>query len=258
MSEDDELKRALRQLIWDRREQTGKKHVAPEDLAAYHDRTLPPERAEEVEEHLAWCPGCVRALKGLAELAGGLGDLPHAAVSDQRVEASLRAVLATLDERDGRRRRPGWLLPAAGLAAALLLVALILPWTLRRSDPSAPGTGIGAAGVPSADMSFLPERSPEIPVTRVHLPAGERLFVLNSWYPPQPESTLLRVTVLDSKSRIAWRSEPFRNVKREHCTLVLERDLLPERRYLVRIETVGLGTRTLGERALEIVPARAP
>jgi|tagenome__1003787_1003787.scaffolds.fasta_scaffold20973104_3 hypothetical protein len=253
MSEDDELDRALRRLIWDRRGQTGKEHVAPEDLAAYHDRTLPPQRAEEVEEHLAWCPGCVRMLKGLEELDGGLGNLPHAAVPDQRVEASFKAVLAA------SRRRPWWPLPAAGLAAALLLVGLILPWMLRRPAPSAPGAPIGAAGVPSADMSFSPERSPEIPMTQVHLPAGERLFVLSSWYLPQPESSLLRVTVLDSRSRVAWRSEPFRNVERYHCTLVLARDLLPERRYLVRIEVVGPGAaRTLGERILEIIPSRAP
>jgi len=255
MSADDELRRPLLQLVWERREQTGQEHVAPDDLAAYHDRALSPQRAEEVEAHLAWCPGCVRVLTALEELDGGLANLPHAAVSDERVEASLQGVMAALDGGEGRRR-PWWLLAAAGLAMAFVLVALILPGRLPSFAPGALGTRIGAAGVPAADLSFSPERSPGEPVARIHLPPGERLFVLNPWFPPQPESAFLQATVLDSRSRIVWHSEPFRNVKRDHCTLVLGRDLLPERRYLVRIEAIGQGARrTLGERALEIVPS---
>src|SRR5687767_15043277 len=144
MSGDDELGKIIQQLVRERREQTEKEHVAPEDLAAYYDRALSPQRAEEVEAHLAWCPGCVQALKALEELDGGLDNLPPAAVSNEQVEASFRAVMAATEEGQDRRRRPWWLFPAAGLSAALLLVALILPWTLRPSGSGAPGTEIGA------------------------------------------------------------------------------------------------------------------
>jgi hypothetical protein len=255
MSGDDEVGRIIRQLISERREQTEREHVAPDDLVAYYDRVLSPQQAEEVEAHLAWCPNCVQVLKALEELDGGLANLLPAAVSDEQVEASFRTAMATTDEGQRRRQRPWWLFPVAGLSAALLLAALILPWPFRPAGSGAPGTEIGVAGVPSADMDFSEERSPRDSVTRIHLPAGERLFVLVPWFPPQRESSLLQVTVLDSKSRIAWRSKPFKNVLRDHFTLVFGRDLLSERGYTMRIEEIRQGkTRTIGERAIEILP----
>jgi hypothetical protein len=257
MSADDELGRTIRQLVRERREQTEKEHVAPEDLAAYHDRVLSPQRAEEVEAHLAWCPGCVQALKALDELDGGLDSLPPAAVSSEQVEASFLTVMAAIDEEQGRHRRPWWLVPAAGLAAALLLVALILPWMLRPSGSGAPGTKIAIAGVLSVDLNLSAERSPRDLVTQIRLTPGEHLFVLGLWFPPQGRDSLLRVTVLDSKRRVAWRSKPFKSTAPPYySSLVMGRDLLSEGQYTVRIETIGQGkTRTVGERVIEILAA---
>lgn len=64
-------------------------HVDDDLLSAYLDGELPARQTEQVEEHLAACPGCRTRLDGLRRVVGALGRLERAAppqVLAQRVE----------------------------------------------------------------------------------------------------------------------------------------------------------------------------
>lgn len=98
-----------------------------DDLSAYIDGELPPERTADSEAHLKVCQGCRRELEGLRATALALRDLPPAAVPRS---------FALTPEQAGHRadRRPASGLPAltaglrlasAGLAVALAVVVVI-------------------------------------------------------------------------------------------------------------------------------------
>lgn len=98
-----------------------------DDLSAYIDGELPPERTANSEAHLEVCQGCRRELEGLRATALALRDLPPAAVPRS---------FALTPEQAGRPagRRPasgvpaitaGLRLASAGLAVALAVVVVV-------------------------------------------------------------------------------------------------------------------------------------
>ncbi len=74
------------------------RHLAPDDLAAYLDRTLSAEHRSEVEAHLAWCDDC---------------------------RDELRDIRAILRGAQPKRRRRAWVGPAIAAAAAIVLLITI-------------------------------------------------------------------------------------------------------------------------------------
>lgn len=123
-------------------------------LAAYADGELEGGFCERVEKHLAECERCRREcadLKKVAELyrnspAPEVGEADWARVS-AALERCLEGPAAHIDDirqKAGRRHRFGWwLMPAAGLAAAVLIVALFVGPTPEHPDvPNAQILGI--------------------------------------------------------------------------------------------------------------------
>jgi hypothetical protein len=233
MEREDELNGEIRHLARERRARTEAEHVAPEDLAAYQDGTLPLERAEAVEEHLAWCPACSRVLLAFEDLKG--------------------AIVSSPPRRE--ERRPRWLLRVAAILC--IAAGLAAPWLLRRpgDDARPPATAVAQAGVPYLDLDLQERRAPSDPIPRLPVSGGGRFFVLVVWLSPDYKGPL-QALVLDTHGQVAWRSEPFRPTDPDHFALVLSRDVLQDRRYTVKIEEVRKdGRRILGERDIEIVSA---
>ncbi|HQR30658.1 MAG TPA: zf-HC2 domain-containing protein, partial [Anaeromyxobacteraceae bacterium] len=103
-------------------------HVG-EDLTALLDGALPEERRAEVEAHLAGCAACRTLRDDLARTLSVLSALPRPAPPAAGFEQRFYARLA----RERPRRRSfldrflvhplRWLVPATGVAAALLVGA---------------------------------------------------------------------------------------------------------------------------------------
>jgi putative zinc finger protein len=94
------------------------------DLPEHALGTLLPERLREVEAHLAWCAGCRKEARELAEGAAALGlAIPAPEPAPTLEEKVTRAV-----RRRTRPRRPR--VAAAAAAAALLAAAITGGWAV--------------------------------------------------------------------------------------------------------------------------------
>jgi putative zinc finger protein len=103
------------------------RHVS-RDLSAYRDGQLPPARSRRVEEHLARCGDCRRALDDISFGMRLATRLPLSEAPDS-VWPALRDRL----ERPSARRSPARLLvPAAALSGAVLLA---LVWYVALRNP---------------------------------------------------------------------------------------------------------------------------
>lgn len=94
------------------------------DFSDYYERTLLPERAKEMEAHLATCPECRAEYDRFRETLGALSGL-HKMSAPQNFEAE---VARTIHRRSAGRffRRPtlGDRVPFVWIALAGLLLAL--------------------------------------------------------------------------------------------------------------------------------------
>jgi hypothetical protein len=97
-----------------------------EELGAYALRALEPEERWAIEEHLRRCPLCREEAGAYEDAAGALAlSVPvtsAAARLRSRVLAALPAASQDVAEARARRR---WLAPAAGIAAAAVIAALV-------------------------------------------------------------------------------------------------------------------------------------
>jgi hypothetical protein len=93
------------------------------DLPEHALGTLSPERRHDVDAHLAWCAGCRKEARELAEGAAALGLLVEAAPPPELEERLARTVSR---KRPSRRSR----IAAVGVAAALLLAAITGTWAV--------------------------------------------------------------------------------------------------------------------------------
>lgn len=113
-------------------------HVG-DDLTALLDGALPEPRRAEVEQHLAACPSCRAERDILARALAALEALPAPPAPAPGFEQRFYARLAREAPRrrsflDALRDRPlRWLVPATGLAAALV-VAVGVERSRTRSD----------------------------------------------------------------------------------------------------------------------------
>lgn len=189
------------------------RHPSPEGIAAYHERRLGPEEAEEIREHLAACPDCTAQLLALASLYGE-DEEPGPEMSRAELDAAWERQRARLVPSPpavlAERRKPpvssrwAWATAATmGLAAALLTVVVIdqrqaLEELARpRANPPlvnlVPSGSVrqGAQNVPALQLSEQDERAwvilnPEVELdsplydVEVFGPTGERVFLFEN------------------------------------------------------------------------------
>jgi AcrR family transcriptional regulator len=175
-------------------------HPAPRELSAYHAGDLPPAEVEAIQDHLALCAECTRALLALPHLyaeleATDLGERP-----DAGAEAAWQALRARLPTplflpREEDRRRPPTAAPravyalAAGLAACLLGLSA---WVALQGGPrAAPPV---AVSLPGAEITRgVPEGEP----ISVHLAAGSEgaAALLALPLPPGPDFPSYRLEI---------------------------------------------------------------
>jgi hypothetical protein len=94
------------------------------DLPEHALGTLSPERRRDVDAHLAWCAGCRKEARELAEGATALGLLTRKAEPPPELEE--RVVRAVSRKRQPRRSR----IAVVAVAAALLLTAITGAWAV--------------------------------------------------------------------------------------------------------------------------------
>ncbi|HKV09163.1 MAG TPA: zf-HC2 domain-containing protein [Thermoanaerobaculia bacterium] len=179
------------------------RHPSPERIAAYHERRLGPEEAEEIREHLAACPDCTAQLLAFASLSGE-DEEPGPEMSQAELDAAWERQRARLFPSPpavlAERRKPpvssrwAWATAATmGLAAALLTVVVIdqrqALEELARPRVNPPLVNL----VPSGSMRQGVQDVPEI---RLSEEPGWALVILN---PDELEFSLYDVEVFGPK-----------------------------------------------------------
>ncbi len=146
-----------------------------------------------VGAHVRECTRCRSELTRLSGLTVTLRELPSHFATPDRWDAIKARLSGAATPQVAPRRRPGWLLPAAG--AALVLVAVLL--TFGNGDRSSPARDADTreAGVSPIDVS------------RHELVAeSQRLESLLAALPAEPRLTRAHtaLTVADLEDRIQW------------------------------------------------------
>jgi len=125
-----------------------------EYLAAYADGELEGDLRERVRAHLEACETCRAECAALAKIVALYRDAPPPEMAEadwSRVSSALEATMAETPVSietlragaSGRRRWLQWVWPAAALAAAAVLVAVVINWdVLVGTGPTGPTNGV--------------------------------------------------------------------------------------------------------------------
>ncbi len=112
-----------------------------EDLTAFLDGALAPDRAGEVARHLESCPACRAERDRLAQAIAALGALPPAPEPSPFFATKLQARLAREGKREpgllGRIVAARWKLAAPALAGALAIGVVFVGVRTRRAEERA-------------------------------------------------------------------------------------------------------------------------
>ena len=137
-----------------------------EELSAYVDGELPPDRAMEVADHLTTCTGCASDYGAMLTTVRTVRDgmVQHRApdVLRARIRASLR------EEQPGtvRRHAPvpsrAWRIPWSAVAAALLLVVASSGITMVATSRRASDSSVGEEVLASHIRSLMPEHLTDV------------------------------------------------------------------------------------------------
>lgn len=231
--EADDLDRRLARLFEEgRRREDPEDHPAPEKLAAYHAKELPPEEADAIQEHVVQCGLCTELL---LDLEGFLkpeeGSAPEG-VTALGTEAGWRKARKAM----GWPAHRGFFASASGgysLAAALALAVIgLVAWNLnlsreiRRPQPVQSMRTLEAAGS-SRGTAFSGGEGP------VHLPAEITLNL-----PTENPETFYRVDLFPGAShRPVWSLD----VPAQGTTLnfLLPEKALPTGRCIIRVSSLS-------------------
>jgi anti-sigma factor RsiW len=242
MAEPVDFSAAIRALAADLRERAGE-HPEPEEIAAYADGKLAPERAEAVGDHFAVCPECAALVLDYTKLAP-----TPAEGASQRAEVAaaydaVRRDLGLQPQRDRSTAGRGasadsvmpWLLAAATLAAVVLGV---WGWSQHRALIAASSPRINVAAVDLDPEGSDQERGEE-PVRQVDLSSGATLFLS---LPGIDDPGALRVAIVDSAGRERWAVEGARRHRvLGNLSLYLPPGSLAPGSYEIRLLTAGGG-----------------
>jgi hypothetical protein len=227
-------------------------HPPPEQIAAYHERRLPPEEAEAFRAHLAACPDCTTQLLALADEPPAMSRAEIDAAWQRQRRRLSPAPPASLPDR--RRAftpppRRAWAAAASlGLAAALLAAVTVVQWQtivrLRQPQVNPPLVNL----VPVGSVRGV---VPEIPELR--LPArGERVWVILN-----PEGYLdfssYDAELKGADGRVVLRLTDLRSSEAGNFRLEVSRALLGDGLYrIVLIGKKAGQSRTLEEFAFRV------
>lgn len=130
--------------------------------------------AEQIEAHLADCPGCAQAWKSLADLTALGMQMPSAPPAPRQIE-SVRTQLLANAKAPPARRAPPWIAIAAALLVGLATWSL---WpTARRPIGSISGATADYAVRYEAGVERVALRDGSISIEVAHLPADQRFVV---------------------------------------------------------------------------------
>jgi hypothetical protein len=123
------------------------RHLSPETLLAYHERTLSDAEVERVQDHLVECPECASVVLDLESFP----DLEPPTEAHRLTPADLRRQWADIEHRISERR-PWWqrhqvLLP---VAAAFFAAAVALGFWAQNAQSE-----LRAADQPSGDVHVI-------------------------------------------------------------------------------------------------------
>lgn len=133
-------------------------------LNEYLDGELPGTERQEVDRHLAGCPGCRETLRGLRSIRDGAGTLPRHLEPPRDLWPGIRSALRAgkLPRRGMDRRLARWPRWAElAVAAALIVISGGVTALFLRSRPVAPETGPGGAPVLTAEATLASFRDAE-------------------------------------------------------------------------------------------------
>ncbi len=233
MDNEKDLKIGVRALAAEARRSL--EHPLPEELLDYQAGDLREAERERIQEHLALCPGCVRALLDLEAFP----DVEPVRPEDRLTDAELshewqrfRQAVAPLPAAE----RPRVSHPVLALAAVLLLAVVGLSfWVLRLRgevrDLSAPQAGILVADlVPRDEAVERAEGDGE--VVRVPGWADRVVLILNLADPVTHPAYRVEIA---QDGREVWRRAGIRRSADGTFALEVPRRLLPAGRYRIRL-----------------------
>lgn len=228
MSEKPSLETAVRALAAEARRGLDP-HLSPEDLLDYHAGDVTGDERERIQDHLALCPVCTRALLDLESFP----NVEPVREEDRLSDSALAGEWRRFEERTGaiplpraaRRAFPSSPALPWALAASLLLAVLGLSvWAgLLRRDLSAPRADVYVADLTPREESR--ERSvAEEEVVRVPAWADRVLLILNlAEVPSFPE---YRVEIAPAGGKAVWSRRGVRPSPDGNFTLEIPRSFL--------------------------------
>jgi hypothetical protein len=227
-------------------------HPGPDQLLAYQNGELTAADRDHVQEHLAFCPDCARAVLDLTDFpevapAGEVSD-----VSEHQVMAEWRRYRTTTDvtgieSRVSPARRFSFLSPhlAYGLAAGFLVAAIGLSlWvvTLNQQveDLSHPRVNVHIGDLMALEAGI--ERHGEA-VNQIVVPGGSEHVLLLLNLVDFRSYTSYLVTIADDRHEV-WRSAEVNRTTDGNFTIEVSRSQLPTGHYQVTVFGVENGSET--------------
>lgn len=237
-------------------------HPLPERIAAYHERRLPPDEAEEIRAHLAACPDCTTELLALADLYDEVDD-PAAEVSPASLDAAWRrqrqrlfpasAVVVPLESRRaGPSVKRAWTAAASfALAASLLGVVALVQWRtiVRLEAPQANPPLVNLVPVDSTREG--PEGAPVLTIPE----EAERVWVILNPSADVSEDSAYVVEIAAPDGAVLWRQD-LTVSEAGNFRLDLRRSILTTGDHQVSLfEKRGGGRRLVERYVLSVAPA---
>lgn len=213
-----------------------KAHPTPDELVAYHARTLADDHNDQVQEHLALCRECTQMVMQLSPAGSSLRRLDP--ISDEHVSeawerfVSQLAAEHTLDSPTRRRSRH-WAAGLAAIAAVLTVTigaALFSLWTLQGLEQEQPAANVNLIYPELVE----PMRSENIEPPPVVPDFNGSILVLNPRAPFARYSAEIE-GLQDASTRILWSTDDLIPSKIGELTVIVPRGYLPQGTYRIRL-----------------------
>ena len=124
-------------------------------LSAALDGALSPAEQRELEDHLTRCPACRALAAALGDIHGGFVQLEDVSAPADLTDKVMAQVRAETPKGSKKRIpfRPAWVRRAAGLAACLVLCAVVYQAELTHRSATGAASAEPAAGVSEASSA---------------------------------------------------------------------------------------------------------